>query len=80
MSEYKQQILDLYLQDQETIGFSKQPIRTRYLGHVTGYQPIREQYFLVVVYPLFNLGREHGVINTVNNIVKSLEIGGVVGV
>eukprot|EP00116_Pleurobrachia_bachei_P005833 sb/3466095/ len=25
----------------------KRPIRTRYLGHVTGYQPIREQYFLV---------------------------------
>eukprot|EP00116_Pleurobrachia_bachei_P014023 sb/3474285/ len=23
---------------------SKQPIRTRYLDHVTGYQPIREQY------------------------------------
>eukprot|EP00116_Pleurobrachia_bachei_P014629 sb/3474891/ len=23
---------------------SKQPIRTRYLGHVTGYQPIRDQY------------------------------------
>ena len=26
---------------------SKQPIRARYLGHVTGYQPIRDQYFLV---------------------------------
>ena len=26
---------------------SKQPTRTRYLGHVTGYQPIRDQYFLV---------------------------------
>ena len=25
---------------------SKQPIRTRYLGHVTGYKPIRNQYFL----------------------------------
>ena len=24
---------------------SKQPIRTRYFGHVTGYQPIRDQYF-----------------------------------
>ena len=24
---------------------SKQPIRIRYLGHVTGYQPIRDQYF-----------------------------------
>eukprot|EP00116_Pleurobrachia_bachei_P017413 sb/3477675/ len=26
---------------------SKQPIRPRYLGHVTDYQPIRDQYFLV---------------------------------
>eukprot|EP00116_Pleurobrachia_bachei_P002445 sb/3462707/ len=26
---------------------SKQPIRTRYLGHVTGYQPTRDQYFLI---------------------------------
>eukprot|EP00116_Pleurobrachia_bachei_P015694 sb/3475956/ len=23
------------------------PIRTHYLGHVTGYQPIRDQYFLI---------------------------------
>ena len=27
---------------------SKQPIRTRYLGHVTGYPPIRDQYFLIL--------------------------------
>eukprot|EP00116_Pleurobrachia_bachei_P000676 sb/3460938/ len=26
---------------------SKQPIRTRYLGHVTSYQPIMDQYFLI---------------------------------
>ena len=26
---------------------SKEAMRTRYLGHVTGYQPIREQYFLI---------------------------------
>eukprot|EP00116_Pleurobrachia_bachei_P001753 sb/3462015/ len=26
---------------------SKQPIRTRYLGHVTSYQPIRDQYFMI---------------------------------
>eukprot|EP00116_Pleurobrachia_bachei_P010209 sb/3470471/ len=26
---------------------SKQPIRTRFLGHVTGNQPIRDQYFLI---------------------------------
>ena len=28
----------------QAIGSSKQPIRTRYSGHVTGYQPIRDQY------------------------------------
>eukprot|EP00116_Pleurobrachia_bachei_P012049 sb/3472311/ len=28
-------------------GTSKQPTRIRYLGHVTGYQPIREQYFRI---------------------------------
>eukprot|EP00116_Pleurobrachia_bachei_P012840 sb/3473102/ len=32
---------------QEPADTSKQPIRTRYLGHVTGYQPIRDQYFLI---------------------------------
>ena len=26
---------------------SKQPIRNRYLGHVTGYKPIRDQYFQI---------------------------------
>eukprot|EP00116_Pleurobrachia_bachei_P017676 sb/3477938/ len=26
---------------------SKQPIRTRYLDHVTGYQPIKDRYFLI---------------------------------
>eukprot|EP00116_Pleurobrachia_bachei_P005206 sb/3465468/ len=30
---------------QEPTDTSKQPIRTLYLGHVTGYQPIRDQYF-----------------------------------
>eukprot|EP00116_Pleurobrachia_bachei_P016123 sb/3476385/ len=30
---------------------SKQPIRTRYLGHLTGYQPIRDQYFLIWLVP-----------------------------
>eukprot|EP00116_Pleurobrachia_bachei_P010051 sb/3470313/ len=32
---------------QEPTETSQQPIRTRYLGHVTGYQPIRDQYFLI---------------------------------
>eukprot|EP00116_Pleurobrachia_bachei_P013924 sb/3474186/ len=31
----------------EPTDISKQPIRTRYLGHVTFYQPIRDQYFLI---------------------------------
>ena len=31
---------------------SKKPIRTRYLGQVTGYQPIRDQYFLVSVFAI----------------------------
>eukprot|EP00116_Pleurobrachia_bachei_P007386 sb/3467648/ len=30
---------------------SKQPIRTRYLGQVTGYQPIRDQYFMIRLVP-----------------------------
>eukprot|EP00116_Pleurobrachia_bachei_P017116 sb/3477378/ len=28
-------------------GGTQKPIRTRYLDHVTGYQPIRDQYFLI---------------------------------
>ena len=31
---------------------SKQPIRTRYLGHVTSYRPIRDQYFLIRSVPV----------------------------
>ena len=37
---------DWYLMQQPT-ETSKQPIRACYLGHVSGYQPIRDQYFLV---------------------------------
>eukprot|EP00116_Pleurobrachia_bachei_P000668 sb/3460930/ len=33
-----------------TIETSKQPIGTRYLGHVNGYQPIRDQYLLTIEY------------------------------
>ena len=32
---------------QEPTESSKQPIRADHLGHVTGYQPIRDQYFMV---------------------------------
>ena len=31
---------------------SKQPMRTLYLDHVTGYQPIRDQYFLIQSVPV----------------------------
>eukprot|EP00116_Pleurobrachia_bachei_P013163 sb/3473425/ len=34
------------------VHWQKQPIRTRYLGHVTGYQPIRDQYFLIRSVPV----------------------------
>eukprot|EP00116_Pleurobrachia_bachei_P009519 sb/3469781/ len=37
---------------QEPTEISKQPIRTRYLGHVTGYQSIRDQYFLIRSVPV----------------------------
>ena len=33
----------------------QQPIRTRYLRHVTGYQPVRDQYFLVRSVPVLYL-------------------------
>ena len=40
--------------NQETTEFRKQPIRTRYWGHVTHYQPIRDQYFLIRSVPVSN--------------------------
>eukprot|EP00116_Pleurobrachia_bachei_P011238 sb/3471500/ len=39
---------------QEPTETNKQPIRTRYLGHVTGYQPIRDQYFLIRPVTIFD--------------------------
>eukprot|EP00116_Pleurobrachia_bachei_P008901 sb/3469163/ len=42
---------------------SKQPIRTRYLGHVTSYQPIRDQCFLIRYFSpgeIQQLGRVRG--------------------
>eukprot|EP00116_Pleurobrachia_bachei_P005180 sb/3465442/ len=38
--------------NQELTETSKQPIKTRYLGHVTGYQPIRDEYFLIRSVPV----------------------------
>eukprot|EP00116_Pleurobrachia_bachei_P005858 sb/3466120/ len=42
--------------EQEPIETSKRQIRIRYLGHVTGYQPIGDQYFLIRSV----LGRQRG--------------------
>eukprot|EP00116_Pleurobrachia_bachei_P017834 sb/3478096/ len=41
------------LHAEEPTETSKQPIRTRYLGHVTDYQPIKDQYFLIRSVPFF---------------------------
>ena len=35
----------VFCRTHEQIESSKQPIRLRYLGHMTGHQPIRDQYF-----------------------------------
>eukprot|EP00116_Pleurobrachia_bachei_P012207 sb/3472469/ len=43
---------------QESTETSKQPIRTRYLGNVIGYQPIRDHYFLFRTVPASFLTRE----------------------
>ena len=45
--------------DQESTEQSKQPIRTLYLGHVTGYQPITDQYFLIRSVPDFDFHLKH---------------------
>eukprot|EP00116_Pleurobrachia_bachei_P015131 sb/3475393/ len=50
VTEFKTQISKLCIYNpiqQEPTETSKQRIRTSYLGHVTGYQPIRDQYFLI---------------------------------
>eukprot|EP00116_Pleurobrachia_bachei_P012514 sb/3472776/ len=44
------------LSNQEPTETSKQPIRTIYSAHVTGYQPIRDQYLLIRLVPdLYNI-------------------------
>eukprot|EP00116_Pleurobrachia_bachei_P006228 sb/3466490/ len=44
---------------QEPTETSKQPIRTRYLGHVTGNQPIRTQLFLIRSVPIYLFTYRH---------------------
>eukprot|EP00116_Pleurobrachia_bachei_P003357 sb/3463619/ len=46
---------------------SKQPIRTRCLGHVTGYQPFRDQYFLIRSVPVKRFGSIASYIRFANN-------------
>ena len=46
---------------QEPTEFRKQPIKTRYSGHVTGYQPIRDQYFLIRSIPGYLTNNGHNV-------------------
>ena len=36
---------EVVAEDMKKLQVGTQPIRTRYLGHVTGYQPIRDRYF-----------------------------------
>eukprot|EP00116_Pleurobrachia_bachei_P001186 sb/3461448/ len=65
---------------------SKQPIRTRHLGHVTGYQPIRDQYFPISHYInplthgtelLSSLLQEDSLCIYVHNRLKSSLVGGI---
>eukprot|EP00116_Pleurobrachia_bachei_P010953 sb/3471215/ len=47
---------ETWIEDQEWDTLNgKQPIRTRYLGHVTSYQPIRDHYFLIRCLVLISL-------------------------
>ena len=36
--------IEITAQDPRSVTSGKEPIRARHLGHVTGYQPIRDQY------------------------------------
>eukprot|EP00116_Pleurobrachia_bachei_P008230 sb/3468492/ len=51
----KERALDSLSPGKGPIDTSKQPISTRYSGHVTSYQLIRDQYFLIRSVPVKNL-------------------------
>ena len=55
---------------QEPADTSKQPIRT-YLGHVTGYQPIRDQYFLVRSVHGYNVQQDGALPISVDHAIKT---------
>ena len=54
---------------------SKQAIRTRYLGHVTDYQPIRHQYFPVKTIPTISDDPILRLENTTGNIGRLVWLG-----
>eukprot|EP00116_Pleurobrachia_bachei_P015668 sb/3475930/ len=58
---------------EEPTDTGKQPIRIRYLSHVTGYQPIRDQYFLIRSVPgiIVVLDRNYLVIGHFNMIIMA---------
>ena len=49
---------------------SKQPIRTRYFDHVTGYQPIGDQYFMVRSVPDILPKSVHSVVGIPNKVIS----------
>ena len=54
-----------YKTNQQEGNVSKQPIRARYLGHVTGYQPIRNQYQDVSYCPAYTTNQQEGNVSKV---------------
>eukprot|EP00116_Pleurobrachia_bachei_P018635 sb/3478897/ len=54
LKDILKQLHSTNLDHQEPTETMKQPMRTRYLGHVTDYQPIRVQYFLIRLVPVTN--------------------------
>ena len=46
-------------------------MRARYLGHVTGYKPIRDQYFLIRSVPAFALPKYDPTIRILHRILLS---------
>eukprot|EP00116_Pleurobrachia_bachei_P016308 sb/3476570/ len=64
---------------QEPTDTSKQPIRTCYLGHVTGYHPIRDQYFLIRSVPANRDPTSLPGTNTSKQPIRNLYLGRLTG-
>eukprot|EP00116_Pleurobrachia_bachei_P016362 sb/3476624/ len=54
----------IYIRNRPKQVNTKQPISTHYLGHVTSYQPIRDQYFLTRAVPHIHLSPQRMQRNT----------------